>query len=129
MRAFCITAATCLCAGAASASDLTVSLPNIPAVTEQVQRYQCGPEAARIGLPTQPFPVTYLDAGDNHLAVIEIRGARLVFVSVGSGSTSRYETGRYTWWDSPGRGTFLAATLPSDLGGMQSVLCQRVAKP
>lgn len=131
MRGLLILTAACLCVGdIASASDLTVPLPSSVSTSEQVMRYECDSDSSSIGLPKSPFPVTYLDAGDNHLAVLEIHGRRLIFVRVGAGSSARYVNGTYTWWDAPGgQGTFLAAELPPDLGGMQSILCQRVASP
>ena len=130
MRTLLISATIILCAGRiASATDLTVPLPELSGISQQVVRYQCGSDTAQIGLPKTPFPVTYVNAGENHLLIVEIRGTHLIFVGVGSGSAARYVNSIYTWWDAPGRGTFLAAELPPDLGGMQSVLCQRVASP
>jgi membrane-bound inhibitor of C-type lysozyme len=130
MRLLLTAAAAYACAGnAASASDLLVQLPDVPKVATQVVRYQCSSDTAAIGLPKPPFEVTYLTAGDNRLAVIELHGKRLIFVAVGSGASARYVSGVYSWWDEPGRGTFLAADLPRDIGGMQSALCQRAASP
>ncbi len=131
MRGLPILAAACLCAGgAASASDLTVPLPRSMSTSEQVVRYQCDSDPSSMGLPKSPFPVTYLDAGENHLAVIEIRKTRLIFVRAGAGSSARYVSGSYSWWDAPGgQETFLAVELPPDLGGMRSILCQRVEPP
>lgn len=131
MRGRATLVAACLCvSGAASASDLTVPLPDGVNVSQQVTRYQCDSAPASLGLPKTPFAVTYLDAGDNHLAVIDIRGARLIFVRIGAGSNARYVSGSYTWWDAPGgEGTFLAADMPPDLGGMQSTLCQKANSP
>ena len=130
MRLPLMTAAACVCAGgAAPASDLTVQLPDVPKVATQVVRYQCSSDTAAIGLPKPPFEVTYLTAGDNRLAVIELHGKRLIFVAVGSGTNARYVNGVYSWWDEPGRGTFLAAELPRDMGGVQSALCQRATSP
>ena len=129
MRALLMATIVCLCAGAASASDLTVPLPEVPSVSQQVVRYNCTSDTAKIGLPKPPFAVTYLNAGDNRLAVIVIHDRHLVFVSVGTGTNARYVNGAYSWWDEPGRGTFLAAELPADMGGMQSAICQRAAAP
>ncbi|MBV9748376.1 MAG: MliC family protein [Acetobacteraceae bacterium] len=130
MRGLPILAAVCLYAGGASASDLTIPLPRSVSTSEQVVLYQCDPDPSNMGLPKSPFPVTYLDAGENHLAVIEIRRMRLIFVRAGVGSSARYVNGLYSWWDAPGgQGTFLAVELPPDLGGMQSILCQRIDSP
>lgn len=131
MRGLAILAAAWLGAsGIASASDLTVPLPDQVSVSEQLVRYECDFAPASMGLPKTPFTVTYLDAGDNHLAVIDIRGSRLIFVRAGIGSGARYVNGPYTWWDAPGgQETFLAAEMPPELGGMQSTLCQRAASP
>ncbi len=131
MRALPALAAVCLCAGGvASANDLTIPLPESVSTSEQIVRYQCDSDPSSMGLPKSPFPVTYLDAGDNHLAVIDIHRVRLIFVRVGLGSSARYANGIYTWWDAPGNdATFLASELPPDLGGMQSILCRRVDAP
>ena len=131
MRGLPILVAACLCAGGvASASDLTIPLPRSVSTSEQVVRYQCDSDPSSMGLPKSSFPVTYLDAGENHLAVIEIRGMRLIFVRAGAGSSARYVNGLYSWWDAAGgQGTFLAIEFPADLGGMQSILCQRVDPP
>ena len=131
MRGLLILVAACLCVGSiASASDLTVPLPDSLSTSEQVVRYQCDSDPSSMGLPKSPFPVTYLDAGENHLAVIEIRKMPLILVRVGTGTNARYASGFYAWWDAPGgQGTFLAAELPADLGGLQSILCRRVDSP
>jgi membrane-bound inhibitor of C-type lysozyme len=131
MRGRVILATACLCAsGAASASDLTVPFPDGVSISQQAVRYQCDSNPASVGLPNTPFTVTYLDAGDNHLAVIDIHGARVVFVRAGMGTSAHYVSGSYTWWDAPGgEGTFLAVDMPPDLGGMQSTLCQRINSP
>lgn len=131
MRGLPILAASCVCVGGlASANDLTVPLPRSVSTSEQVVRYQCDSDPSRMGLPQSPFPVTYLDAGENHLAVIDIGGMRLILVRAGAGSGGRYVNGLYSWWDAPGgQGTFLTVELPSDLGGMQSILCRRVDPP
>ena len=128
MRVLLTTAIATLCAlQAARAGDLTVSLPDVPKVGSQVVRYQCPPSASNTGLPRSPFDVTYLNAGDNRLAVIELHGKKLIFVTVGSGTSTRFVSGPYSWWDEPGRGTFFAAELPTDMGGIQSALCQRAS--
>jgi membrane-bound inhibitor of C-type lysozyme len=127
MRVLPIAAAACLLAGAAPASTLTLALPEVPSIARDDARYQCDGDPAKLGL-AQPFPVTYLNAGENHLAVMTIRGVSLVFVGVGAGSNARYVTGRYTWWDEPGQRTFLAINFPTDLGGLQSILCHRMGK-
>ena len=130
MRPLLMTAAACICVGGvASADDLTVQLPDVQKVATQVIRYQCSSDTAAIGLPKPPFEVTYLTAGDNRLAIIELHGKRLIFVAVGSGGSARYVNGVYSWWDEPGRGTFFAAELPRDMGGMQSAFCQRATSP
>ena len=124
MRAF-IVAAAGLCAPAALASDITIPLPGVPAASQEIVRYQCDPGASSLGLPETPFPVLYLNAGDNHLAVLDVSGKRLIFANVYAGSGARYASGRYVWWDAAGRGASLSVEIPAE----HSVQCRRVGSP
>lgn len=124
MRALSAGVIACLgAAGAASASELTISLPDAPAVSQQIVRYQCGSGASDLGLPSRPFPVLYLNAGENHLAVLEVGGKRLVFANVYAGSGARYASGAYVWWDAAGRGASFSVEIPAS----RTVQCRRVA--
>ena len=102
-------AAILFCAGTlASAENLTVPLPGT-----KVQRiratFSCGAEGVALGLPPHPFTVEYLNAGENHLALVPIHGKRMVFVNVISASGARYAAGQYIWWDAGSRGVTLSA--------------------
>jgi membrane-bound inhibitor of C-type lysozyme len=92
----------------ALAEDLTVPLPGV-----QVERiratFTCGAEGVALGLPAQPFTVEYLNAGENHLAILPLHGKSMVFANVMSGSGARYAADRYIWWDAGARGVTLYA--------------------
>lgn len=64
------------------------------------------------------FPVQYVEAGPNALAVLPIDGQERVFVNVVSGSGMRYVSGQYVWW-SKGR----TATLENELEEGSSMEC------
>ncbi len=124
MRAL-IVAAAGLCANAAWASDITISLPGVSPASREIVRYQCDPGASSLGLPETPFPVLYLNAGENHLAVLEVGGKRLIFANVYAGSGARYASGPYVWWDAAGRGASFSAEIPAE----RSVQCRRTGSP
>lgn len=88
--------------------DLSVRLPGVP-ITRIHASFECGADGVALGLPAGPFTVEYLNAGENHLAVIPIHGQALVFANVISGSGARYAAGRYIWWDAGARGVTLYA--------------------
>lgn len=44
------------------------------------------------------FPVQYLNAGENHLAILPVEGTERIFVNVIAGSGARYVSGQYEWW-------------------------------
>jgi membrane-bound inhibitor of C-type lysozyme len=94
--------------GSVVAEDLSVRLPGV-AITRIHASFECGVEGVALGLPSGPFTVEYLNAGDNHLAVLPIHGQALVFANVISGSGARYAAGRYIWWDAGARGVTLYA--------------------
>lgn len=75
------------------AEDLTVSLPGVE-ITRIQATFDCGAEGVALGLPSGPFIVEYLNAGDNHLAVLPLNGKKLVFANVISGSGARYAADR-----------------------------------
>lgn len=90
------------------AEDLSVRLPGVE-VTRIHASFECGGDGVALGLPAGPFTVEYLNAGENHLAVLPIHGRALVFANVISGSGARYAAGRYIWWDAGARGVTLYA--------------------
>jgi membrane-bound inhibitor of C-type lysozyme len=91
------------------AENLTVPLPGVK-VTQTQATFDCGDEGVALGLPSGSFTVVYLNAGENHLAVLPLHGKKLVFVNVISASGARYAAGRYIWWDAGSRGVTLYAT-------------------
>lgn len=100
-----LTLALAVCA---SAEDLTLRMPGVE-VTRIHATFECGAEGIALGLPSGPFTVEYLNAGENHLAVLPIHGQALVFANVISASGARYAAGRYIWWDAGARGVTLYA--------------------
>lgn len=90
------------------AEDLSVRLPGVE-VTRIHANFECGADGVALGLPAGPFTVEYLNAGENHLAVLPIHGRALVFANVISASGARYAAGRYIWWDAGARGVTLYA--------------------
>jgi len=107
----------------APAEDLTVRLPGV-AVTQIHASFACGAEGVAMGLPAGPFTVEYLNAGENHLAVLPVHGQALIFTNVISGSGARYAAGRYIWWDAGARGV----TLSVEGDGHQQANCHLVKK-
>lgn len=109
MRYGVLIAGAMLWAGAiALAEDLNVRLPGVE-VTRIRASFECGAEGVALGLPSGPFTVEYLNAGDNHLAVLPVHGKRLIFANVIAASGARYAAGQYIWWDAGSRGITLYA--------------------
>lgn len=111
MRYTAVIAGAVLIAGMAVSSlaeDLSVRLPGV-SITRIHASFDCGADGAALGLPSGPFTVEYLNAGENHLAVLPIHGQALIFSNVISGSGARYAAGRYIWWDAGARGVTLYA--------------------
>ncbi|GGG76432.1 MliC family protein [Edaphobacter dinghuensis] len=106
------------------AEDLSVRLPGVP-VTRIHATFECGADGVALGLPSGPFTVDYLNAGENHLAVLPIHGQALVFANVISGSGARYAAGRYIWWDAGARGVTLYA---DGVDGHPKAECHAVEK-
>lgn len=90
----------------APAENLTVPLPGVQ-VTRIRATFTCGTDGVALGLPSQPFTVEYLNAGENHLAILPLHGKSMVFANIISGSGARYAAGRYIWWDAGDRGVTL----------------------
>jgi membrane-bound inhibitor of C-type lysozyme len=111
-----------VCASVASATDLTIHLPDDPSVSRQSVEYQCDASGTSIGLGSGPFSVEYINAGTNSLVVVPISGNALIFSNVISGSGARYTAQHYTWWEAKG-----SVTLSSDsLTGKIQSSCHRV---
>jgi membrane-bound inhibitor of C-type lysozyme len=106
----------------ASATDLIVHLPDSASVQRTTVQYQCDSSAAKVGVPTSPFPVEYINGGGNSLAIVPVNGNQLIFTVVMSGSGARYAAGPYIWWDAHG-----SVTLYMDaLSGKAQSVCSRV---
>jgi membrane-bound inhibitor of C-type lysozyme len=106
-----------------AAENLTLRLPGVT-VTRIHASFECGAEGVAMGLPAGPFTVQYLNAGENHLAVLPVHGQALIFANVISGSGARYAAGRYIWWDAGARGV----TLSVEGSGHQEADCKLVKK-
>lgn len=106
------------------AEDLSVHLPGV-AVTRIHASFECGAKGVALGLPSGQFTVEYLNAGENHLAVLPVHGQPMVFTNVISGSGARYAAGRYIWWDAGDRGVTLYA---EGVDGHSKAECHLVKK-
>jgi len=84
------------------AEDLTIHLPASASVSRKVVRYQCDAEGSKMGVPSGPFPVEYINGGGNSLAIVPISGNPVIFSNVISGSGARYTAQQFTWWDAKG---------------------------
>jgi len=107
----------------ASATDLTIHLNGSQSISRSVHRYQCDVNGAKMGLPTDVFPVEYLNGAGNSLAILPIHGKSLIFANVISGSGARYAAGEYIWWDAAGRSVSLSS---DSLAGKMRSECHRV---
>lgn len=127
MRRVAVLAGAMLIAGAATftlAENLTVRLPGMK-VTRIRAHFECGTAGVALGLPSGPFTVEYLNAGENHLAVLPLHGQPLIFTNVISASGARYAAGRYIWWDAGDRGVTLYA---EGVDGHPKADCRMVKK-
>ena len=106
-------------------AELRIPLAGTAPVMRHDMRYACDAQAARLGLPSGPFTVTYLTGAGNSLAVLPLGGASLVMAGVVSADGARYVAGRYQWWDLGGRG----ATLTRDPPGGDHVRCHALGTP
>jgi len=109
---------------AAIAEDLSISLPGVEIVRIHAS-FQCGPEGVPLGLPSGTFPVEYINAGENHLAVLPLWGKQQILANVVSASGARYAAGRYIWWDAGDRGVTLYA---EGIDGHRKADCHLVKK-
>ncbi|HHY50534.1 MAG TPA: hypothetical protein GYA10_12385 [Alphaproteobacteria bacterium] len=70
----------------------------------RIVRYDCGDGGE--------LTADYINAAPNYLAIIELAGKKLVFVTVLSGSGARYAAGEYEWRTRGGEGTLTNLTAP-----------------
>ena len=120
-----IAVASAIIAGAvyAAATDVTLHLKGSEKVSRSVIRYQCDAQGAKMGLPSGPFSVEYINGAGNSLAILPVNGKSLIFANVISGSGARYAAGEYIWWDAAGR----SVTFSSDsLAGKMESDCHRL---
>lgn len=103
-----ITGAMLWIGATAFAEELTLQLPDV-AINRIHARFECGKAGAALGLPSGPFTVEYVNAGENRIAVLPVHGKPLIFANVISASGARYAAGRYIWWDAGSRGVTLYA--------------------
>lgn len=99
----------------ASAEDITIHLAQNATVSRKTVHYRCDGEAAKIGLPSRPFPVEYINGGGNSLAVVPIDGNAIVFSNVISASGARYAAQQMIWWDAKDSVTVYADSLNGKL--------------
>ena len=107
-----------------AAENLSLPLPGV-AVARIHASFVCGTDGVAMGLPAGPFTVEYLNAGENHLAILPVHGQALIFANVISGSGARYAAGQYIWWDAGDRGVTLYAV---GIEGHPKAECHAVKK-
>lgn len=111
---------------AASAEDITIHLLQNASTLRKTVQYLCDAEAAKIGLPSGPFSVEYINGGGNSLVVVPVSGNSLIFVNVTSGSGARYAAQQFIWWEAKGTVTVYSDALT---GKLQSACRPVQAKP
>lgn len=99
----------------AGAPDLATVLTFPPGARIVTQSYRCA------GGP--PFPVHYVTAGPNDIALVPIGGTTRIMVAVLAASGVRYVSGPYEWWT---KGE--SATLSDKTSRAAGTLCQ-AARP
>ena len=113
-----------LCSGAfASATDLTLHLKGSQPMSRSKVQYECDAEGAKMGLPSGPFSVEYLNGAGNSLAILPVNGQSLVFANIISGSGARYAARQYIWWDAAGRSVSFSS---DSLAGKMRAECHRI---
>ncbi len=106
------------------AADLTIHLNGNASVSHKTVQYRCDSAGPKMGAPSGPFPVEYINGGGNSLVVVPVGGNSLIFSNVMSGSGARYVAQQYTWWEAGGK-----VTLSSDsLAGKSQSTCAPVGK-
>src|SRR5438270_2952438 len=99
------------CAGAVSATDLIIHLPDDRSISRKSVQYQCDAGGTKIGVAAGPFTVEYINGGGNSLAIVPISGKSLIFSNVIAGSGARYTAQQYTWWEAGGGATLYSDSL------------------
>jgi membrane-bound inhibitor of C-type lysozyme len=112
-----------LCNAFAGATDLTIHLNGSQPITRNTVKVQCDAQGSKMGLPSGPFSVEYLNGAGNSLAIVPVGGDSLIFANIFSGSGARYAAKEFVWWDAAGRGiTFSSDSLARKI----SSTCHRV---
>ena len=93
------------------ATDFVIHLPDAPAVSRQSVTYQCDASGPKIGVPSKPFPVEYINGGGNSLAIVPILGNSLIFSNVSSASGAQYTAQQYIWWEAKGTATLYSNSI------------------
>ncbi|MGB6934478.1 MAG: MliC family protein, partial [Acidobacteriaceae bacterium] len=83
----------------ANATDVTLHLKGSQAMSRSTAQYECDAQGAKMGLPSGPFSVEYLNGAGNSLAILPVNGESIVFANIFSGSGARYAAKQYIWWD------------------------------
>lgn len=81
-----------------------------------VIRYECD--------RLEPLSVDYINAHPNFLAILPVKGEKLVFASTIAASGVRYVSGQYEWWTKGGEAT-LADLAAAE--GAEPVICLEVS--
>ena len=81
---------------------LSIPLPLTEESNVVPAEYDC-PESGKVS-------VSYINAGENSLAIISTEDMDRVFVNVISASGSRYVSGEYEWWSKGDTATFTNLT-------------------
>ncbi|MDQ6436198.1 MliC family protein [Mesorhizobium sp. LHD-90] len=84
-----VTLASTLLASPALAADITIELPGGDQPTSEQIEYVC--EGRRIS-------ATYINAGSNALAVIDLGDQTVVMANVLAGSGAKYAGQQFVWW-------------------------------
>ena len=82
---------------------LSIPLPLTEESNVIPAEYDC-PDSGKVS-------VSYINAGENSLAIISANDMNRVFVNVISGSGARYVSGQYEWWSKGDKATFTNLTV------------------
>ena len=72
----------------------------------EVHTYECGAQGN--------IEVSYVNAGQNYLAILRIEDEDRIFAGVIAGSGARYVSGQYEWWTKGTDATLTDTTLQGD---------------
>ncbi|MGA7707938.1 MAG: MliC family protein [Acidobacteriaceae bacterium] len=107
----------------ANATDVTLHLKGSQAMSRSTAQYECDAQGAKMGLPSGPFSVEYLNGAGNSLAILPVNGESIVFANIFSGSGARYAAKQYIWWDAAGRSVSFSS---DSLAGKMRSECHRI---